>query len=168
MSWKDVITKVFFCFVFVFNLTVMRYSKKSYFFFVMGVRYTQARLGSFITGARRQVNVWSKSGRPVSSTTVFADCGRLAGVFLNSSGALKCLVQIFMDKCLRPTGRSSHFKLFRWPPCVLHAQPLPSPPPMLIQRSFHVSFPTSLNYSGQYRYHFCFHANILHPFIYIL
>jgi len=23
-------------------------------------------------------------------TTVFADCGRLAGVFLNSSGALKC------------------------------------------------------------------------------
>lgn len=29
------------------------------------------------------VNVWSKSGRPVSLTTVFADCGRLASVFLS-------------------------------------------------------------------------------------
>lgn len=38
---------------------------------------------SLQTGFFFCVNVWSKSGRPVSLTTVFADCGRLASVFLS-------------------------------------------------------------------------------------
>jgi len=94
MSWKDVIiTKLvgFVLFLVFFNLTVIRYLRCQ----VCDCVHTQHRLGLFITRACKQVvlNVRSKSGRPVSLTTVFADCGRLAGVFLfkkNSSGALKC------------------------------------------------------------------------------
>jgi len=96
MSWKDVIITKFFLFFFVlffffFKPDCNEVSKMS----SLWLCAYATQLGSFITRACRQVvlNVWSKSGRPVSLTTVFADCGRLAGVFLfkkNSSGALKC------------------------------------------------------------------------------
>lgn len=66
------------------------------------------------------LNVWSKSGRPVSLAIVFADCGSLVGVFL-SFLKIKNLVhwnvfRFFMDKCafFHWFGHS----LIRWPLCV--------------------------------------------------
>jgi len=56
-----------------------------------------AELVWFLNRANRQAGqTCAESGRPVSFQTVFADCGRIAGVFFLfkkfSSGALKCLL----------------------------------------------------------------------------
>lgn len=93
MNWK-----MYFCFS--YEWTVMRYLKMSSLWLCVCVH---TRSTSWLVHNRSLqtgcLYLWSKSGRPVSLTTVFADCGRLAGVFL-FFWCTEMLVQIFMDKYL--------------------------------------------------------------------
>lgn len=82
---------------FVFFFLIFTWLYATDFFFCFAYSWTELADRWFL-------NVWSKSGRPVSLAIVFADCGSLVGVFLSflknkKSGALKCFLIFHGQMC---------------------------------------------------------------------
>lgn len=103
-------------------------------------------------------------------TTVFADCGSLAGVFLSLKKKFfwctEMLVQIFMDKYVCVCDRMGALSTVCSVGCCVSGTTTYSHSQHGLCSGYFTSLSTSFNYSRPYQCHSTYHHLFMHSFIY--